>query len=363
MEMVFFSSPAEVAATATLFFIGFALSQLVCGLLSDALGRRRVGIAFLMLFVLSSTLSVVASSIEEVLFWRFLQGVGAAVGISTARALVRDWFVGQAATRVVNLMYLFLGAGPALAPVLGSFIAETMGFRAIFGFLAFYGLLLILFLFSLRPDPLRPDTSQLRFDLMARTFGRVLSKRSFMQPALAISGVSGALYGQSAILPFLLMQEVGLTTIGFGIAMMVLAGCHMLGSLSARFWLSRDRGVGLVPWAQATILGACVWMLLAAMSGPSLFGLVGPIALAAFAGAHSYPVFVSASVEDFPHDAGAAASLLGSFQMGAGFLVALMAGLSGPSIFPAIAGICTSLAVAGFMGLAWSARAWQAREV
>ncbi len=130
----FAATPAQVAAVAMMFFIGFSVTQLVCGLLSDALGRRRVGLAFLALFVAASLLALAAQTIGQMLALRFVQGVGAAVGIATARALVRDRLTGLAAARVINLMYLVLGvaAGPAPAwPSRTSFtIASARGWRS-----------------------------------------------------------------------------------------------------------------------------------------------------------------------------------------------------------------------------------------
>jgi DHA1 family bicyclomycin/chloramphenicol resistance-like MFS transporter len=50
---------------------------------------------------------------------RFVQGVGAAVGVAISRAVVRDLFTNQSSPRIMNLIGLILGIGPALAPTLG----------------------------------------------------------------------------------------------------------------------------------------------------------------------------------------------------------------------------------------------------
>lgn len=350
----FAATPAQVAAVAMMFFIGFSVTQLVCGLLSDALGRRRVGLAFLALFVAASLLALAAQTIGQMLALRFVQGVGAAVGIATARALVRDRLTGLAAARVINLMYLVLGVGPMLAPLLGSLLAEHLGFRAVFGFLGLYGAGLMLFLASLRADADPPDFARLRLGPQLGTFGRLLASRSYMLPALGIAGVSGALYGQSALLPHLMMDALGLTPVRFGMALTMVAVCHVAGSLSARFWIPRVPERRLLLAAATLILGACGLFAIAAVSAPSVLGLIGPVALAAFAGSHSYPILVTATVADFPRDAGAASALLGFFQMGAGFLVAALAGLFPPSAMVAALGMGASLAVAGTAGLAWA---------
>lgn len=356
MQARFGASAAQVSNVATAFFLGFAGAQLVCGMMSDALGRRRVGLGFLALFVLTSVLCLSAASIGQLLALRVLQGIGAAVGIATARALVRDRFTGLAAARVINLMYLVLGVGPALAPLLGGLLVETVGFRGVFAFLALYGAALAAFLALLAPDPGPPDIRRLRLDLLAGTFRRLVSSRSYLAPALAIAGVSGALYGQSALLPFVLMDELGLSTGGFALAFACVALCHVAGSLSARFWIPRLAPGTLVRLAAGTILTAAALLALGTMARPSVLGLIGPIALAAFAGSHSYPILVTASVEDFARDAGAASALLGCLQMTAGFVVATVAGLFAPSATVAALALGASLAAAGTLGLSWALR-------
>lgn len=348
----FSASPAQVAGVATLFFAGFAGAQLVCGLVSDALGRRRTALGFLALFLLASLLSLFATGIEQLLALRLLQGVGAAIGIATARALVRDRFSGVQAARVVNLMYLVLGIGPMLAPVLGSLLAGWAGYRAVLGFLVLYGAGLMLFLLRLPADAAPPRLAALRLRPVCAVYARLLSDHRFLLPAGAIAGVSGVLYGQSALLPGLLMDRLGLNPQGFALVFALVALCHVAGSVSARRWLGRLAPARLVRLAAVGILAGAAGLIAAALAGPSVAGLIGPIALAAFAGAHSYPVLVAATVEPFPQDAGAASAILGCLQMGAGFVVASL-GAAWPGAAPlALAG---SVLLAGILALTWVA--------
>lgn len=350
----FHASPAQVAGMATLFFAGFAGAQLVCGLLSDALGRRRVGLGFLALFVAATLLALAAPGIGALLALRLLQGIGAAAGIATARALVRDRFTGLQAARVVNVMYLVLGVGPMLAPVLGGWLAGWAGFRGILGFLALYGLALIGFLARLPRDPDPPRLSALRPRLLAGVYARLLGDGRFTVPALAIAGVSGVLYGQSALLPGLLMGRLGLTPQGFGLVFSGVALCHVAGSVSARVWMGRAPPQRLVLLAGAGVLAACALLAATALTRPTVLGLIGPVALAAFAGAHSYPILVSASVEGFARDAGAASALLGCLQMGAGFLVASLGGMAAEPALGAPLALAASLLAAGTLALTWA---------
>ncbi|WP_323015323.1 MFS transporter, partial [Devosia sp.] len=76
----------------SVYFGAFALAQLVCGPLSDSLGRRRVTMVFMALYVLGSLVASLGPDIAWLLAGRVLQGVGVSVGVALSRAMVRDQF-------------------------------------------------------------------------------------------------------------------------------------------------------------------------------------------------------------------------------------------------------------------------------
>ena len=88
----FGTTEAAVKMSLSLYFAGFAFAQLICGPISDGLGRRPVTVAFMAIYTVSSFLAVFAPDIETLIVARLLLGVGAAAGIAVSRAIVRDLF-------------------------------------------------------------------------------------------------------------------------------------------------------------------------------------------------------------------------------------------------------------------------------
>ena len=82
----------SVALTLSYFMVGFGLSQLVIGLLSDRVGRRQVLIGALSLYSIGGLVSWLAPGIGALLLGRTIQGAGAAGGAVLALAVVRDLF-------------------------------------------------------------------------------------------------------------------------------------------------------------------------------------------------------------------------------------------------------------------------------
>ena len=73
---VFGTSDAAVKLTLTSYFAGFAATQLICGPLTDAFGRKPVTILFLGIYLVSSVLATFSPTVEFMVFARALQGVG-----------------------------------------------------------------------------------------------------------------------------------------------------------------------------------------------------------------------------------------------------------------------------------------------
>ena len=112
----FGTTEAAVKMTLSLYFAGFALAQLVCGPLSDGFGRKPITVAFMAIYIVASALALFAPTIELLIAARFLQGVGAAVGVAISRAIVRDLFTNDRSARIMNLIGLILGIAVAVLP-------------------------------------------------------------------------------------------------------------------------------------------------------------------------------------------------------------------------------------------------------
>ncbi|RVH89335.1 MFS transporter, partial [Sinorhizobium medicae] len=104
------------------FFLGFGLSQIFFGSLSDTFGRRSVLLAGLALFSLSMFAASWVESIEALLLLRFVQGIGGAAVRITTMAIVRDCFGGREMARVMSYVMIVFMIVPIVAPTLGQLV-------------------------------------------------------------------------------------------------------------------------------------------------------------------------------------------------------------------------------------------------
>ena len=158
----FTTSDSVIKMTLSVYFGGFSIAQLLSGPMSDAFGRRSATLFFVGVYVLGSLMAAVAPGVEWLLAGRLIQGIGASVGITVARAIVRDQFVGAEASRIMNLIGIMLAIGPATAPTLGGLSLAAFGWQSIFFLLIGFGLLVCLSVFVFMRETTVPDRSRAR---------------------------------------------------------------------------------------------------------------------------------------------------------------------------------------------------------
>ncbi len=141
------SHPNHVQYIIGFIFIGMATGQLLCGPLSDALGRKKVlylGIGF---YLAGSVICFFASDFRFLLIGRLIQGLGVAGPYVSAISIVRDKFSGRDMARVMSFVMMIFIMVPAIAPSIGQAILLLASWRYIFLLYIIYSITVGLWLF------------------------------------------------------------------------------------------------------------------------------------------------------------------------------------------------------------------------
>lgn len=355
LVQVFGTEVATVKLTLTVYFLGFALAQLICGPLSDAFGRRPIVLAFTGCYLLGSLIAVFAPSVEWLLAARVIQGVGAAAGVAISRAIVRDLFTGRDSIRVMNTIGLMLAAGPALSPTIGGVLLDLSGWHAIFVAMVLYGLLVLAVFLTVVPETLasrNPESA--RPGRLIANYAALFADTRFLRPSIVMACSVGSLYTLATILPFVLIGSVGLSPTQFGVGMLAQSGSFMLGSLVMSRLLRATEAHRLTPVGLAFMaIGAACLPVLHFIAAPSFLTVMGPVGLFAFGIPFVMPSMLTESLAPFPQIAGAAAALSGFLQMTGGLLGSAAAAVMGsPSLaLTTIVPVMAALLLAANFGL------------
>ena len=312
-------SGASAKMTLTFYFAGFAVAQLVTGPASDAIGRRKAAIIFMLVYMAGSVMAVFAPTIEWLMAARLIQGIGASVGTTVSRAIVRDQFTGEQSSRIMNMIGIVLAVGPGIAPTIGGLILEFSSWQGIFLVMAGMGLTGIgIVIFALKETTV-PDLARGAPAPLIKSYGKLLASGPVMSASLTVGFAVGALYMLATVLPFVLIDEAGLTPAQFGLGMMAQTGSYFLGSILFRVLLRSTSAERLVIGGLAFILIGSVLAFLSIQFLPiSYLSVMVPVGFYAFGIAFIMPHMTTAALMPFPRIAGTAAAMLGFVQMGSG---------------------------------------------
>jgi EmrB/QacA subfamily drug resistance transporter len=105
---------------------------LLGGALGDHYGRKRVLIAGIAVFALASLLCALAPRLSLLVAGRMLQGLGAALLLPNSLAVLSASFEGNKRGRAIGIWAASGAAAGAIGPLLGGWLIDTVGWRAVF---------------------------------------------------------------------------------------------------------------------------------------------------------------------------------------------------------------------------------------
>ena len=138
----------EMSWVLTSYVVASAIMIPLTGWLANQFGRRRVFLSSIALFTVVSLLCGFATSLPELVLFRFLQGVGGAALVPLTQATLLDIYPPKEFGRAMAMFVAGSNLGPILGPVLGGWLTEEYSWRAVFyinlpiGIISFMGLLL-----------------------------------------------------------------------------------------------------------------------------------------------------------------------------------------------------------------------------
>jgi MFS family permease len=174
------------------YVLTYAALMLAFGRIGDIGGHARVFRAGLAWSVVAYLLCAVAPGFGWLLFFRFLQGIGAGLVISCAPALVTGLYPEARRSYAVGMFTLIFALGSALGPLIGGAMVARWGWPAVFWFRAPIALTSLLFLRGL---PVGATSRGERFDIA----GALLLALGLTAMLLGINAASRVGIGTQAI--------------------------------------------------------------------------------------------------------------------------------------------------------------------
>jgi len=132
IDRSFHASAAELQWVINAYLLPLSALLLLGGVAGDKMGRRLFLIVGIGIFAASSVGCAVAGSLPQFLLCRGFQGVGAAILLPNSLAILGASYSGEARGRAIGIWAATGAAVAAVGPVLGGWLIDTVGWRAIF---------------------------------------------------------------------------------------------------------------------------------------------------------------------------------------------------------------------------------------
>ena len=208
-----------VSLAVSMYAFGRFLADVPVGLLSDKVGRRLMMILGTIILTICSLLNATAPNFLFFLGYRFFEGVGSAMWMTSRTTLLADILKPEERGRVMSYFQAFMLLGSSAGPTVGGFIAMTYGIRAPFYAYAAVGGLSLILTFLLIHDPVgvvkrHSSENQFSWPLVKR----LLANSSFSMACLATFTIFFMRTGiRSTIIPLYASTVLGLDPDAIGI--------------------------------------------------------------------------------------------------------------------------------------------------
>ncbi len=328
---------ARIQLTISLYILGLAIGQLFYGPLSDAVGRRPALLLGLGIYTVAGFVAWRAASVETLLVARFFQAFGGCAGLALGRAMVRDTAQPDQAVQRLAILNLIVAIGPALAPLVGSLLSMTLGWRSIMLVLCTLGAANLLFVWGRLPET-GNATGRVDLTMLRREYATLVRSPAFIGYAIGGGCMTTSMYAFIASAPFIFVEQLHQPSshVAFYISLLIVSisignfithrAIHRVGLVRLMFIASQLSLVAALGLLTFVLAG---WASVPTLEGAMLLftlglGMTGPSALTLAVGVN-------------PKVVGSAAGLYGFTQMGIGALCTALAGLGGnPALTSAI---------------------------
>ena len=342
---------SSIQLSLSLFVFGMAAGQLVYGTMSDRFGRRPVLLFALVLYVGASAALVISPGIEMLVIARLVQGLAAAATQVISRAIVRDRLDREAASRVLSHVFLVLGIMPIVTPVIGAWLTGSVGWRSVFTVMLAYGAAALLIHWRWLPETNEaPDRDALAPERLYAAFSHVAGSAVFWAYVGCGAAAYCALFAFLSGSPAAFIVHLGETPESFGYFFALVMVGNLIGypvgsRLVIRLGIDRLLMYGTLGGLASGL--AIAGLAIGGVASP--WAIVVPVFAYMFSFALILPPATAGALSPFPRVAGAASSLLGVTQLGAGALAgAIVAGLDDGTQMPLAVGIAAA-SVAGLL--------------
>ena len=312
------------------YLLGLASSMPLVGFLSDKIGRRPVLISGLILFVIASIFCSTTDSLNSLIFWRVIQGMGASVCSVMARAMIRDVSNASETARSLSRVTAIMGISPMIAPVIGGIGYQIFGNpNGIFIITAAIGILVLTAILLLLPETRNAAlVESASKEPWSDKYRYLLGSKVFVGSSLIYAFTTGAFFAILTVASTVFYNDLGIDSAGFGfiwscLTILYTVSAFMAGTLSSKYGLMKVLLVGVL----LNIIAGLLFYSLVKVFDVTLISVIVPLVVMFFAHGYIVPMSLAQAVSARPEIAGSSSGLSSALGLVIGGMFSVLSGL------------------------------------
>ena len=312
------------------YLLGLASSMPLVGFLSDKIGRRPVLLSGLVLFVAASIVCSTTDSLNSLIFWRIIQGVGASVGSVMSRAIIRDTNNASETARSLSRVTAIMGISPMIAPVIGGIGYQIFGSpNGIFIITAAIGVVVLIAILLKLPETRKVElTESTNREPWSEKYRYLLGSKVFVGSSLIYAFTTGAFFAILAVASTVFYNDLGIDSAGFGfvwscLTILYTISAFMGGNLSSKYGLMKVLLAGVV----LNVMAGIVFYFLVKALDVALISVIVPLIILFFAHGFIVPMALAKAVSARPEIAGSSSGLSSALGLVIGGMFSVLSGL------------------------------------
>ena len=289
-------------------FLGFCLSSIVYGPLSDCYGRRNVMLIGNAIMLIGAIFCVFVNSIEMLLLSRFVQGFGASTSTVIVFAMIADVYDTNKAAKIIGIMNSLITIFMSIAPIAGAFINGLLGFRGNYLVIALVSLISWFVLYFKLPET-KKTKEILKTRAILRNYHLLITDKIFLYSSLAPSITYSGYMSFITCAPFLYTETYNLSIIDYAINQGIIISVFSVFSMYSGRISTNFGEKNCIIYGTILLFFAGVFALFVSLVFPkSSFLTTGFMAIYAIGAAVTYPIIFTKSLDIFPKIKGTASS-------------------------------------------------------
>lgn len=303
-----------------LYFLSLALSQIVCGPLSDVFGRKPMAILSLILLGIGSGLATQAISPLHVVGSRIVTGFGAGGCTVLSKTILGDVYsTDNRLTRGFSILAMGAQVSPLLAPVFGGIIQEHYGWQGNFYTLGFIGIAFVGVLSCKFNETLQNQETSNIIQVISR-YADLSQNRHFIGYTIISAVVYTYTISYYTMNPFIFQRGYGLSPLLNSFIYILYPIGLLMGALITKMVHNHLCPQAFLKFSLGALVGLPFFFSIIAQQGVNF--IVAYTTLTAFFCGISVPLLMSSGMAPFRLQLGVTCALQGTLKMlGTGILL------------------------------------------